>query len=132
MKRNFLSEIRRLEPKNPWKKYEGKFFNDQSWWLYLSKEWLDDLSSQGIEDRFEFVFSGSFSECFKFLEQRNLISYEAEQLAPYNGSVKQHTKVQADYRNKLIKECFERGAFETETWLIHHEILIDEISRGEN
>jgi hypothetical protein len=118
MKTGILTEIKRLDKRNPqkkynpYKKYEGKFLNEHQWILYLAFE---------KEDELEGCMFGSFSECFEYLEQINILSTEAEQLLPSNTSPSEFIACQKDYREKVIKECFSKGRFNTENWAIEDE-----------
>jgi hypothetical protein len=70
---------------------------------------------------FEDVMAGSFSECFEYLEEINILSSEAEELLPSNASPSEFIACQKNYREKVIKECFSKGRFHTKNWAIEDE-----------
>lgn len=124
MKKGFLSEVKRLHSKNyPFQKYEGKFFNDEHWRLFIRMGCLPEYPDD--DDIFECLLHGSFSECLKYLEEHNILRLEVEKNLLPNTSVAQYYKSQKDYRQKIIKNCFEIGEFETDNWSIHNYKLYD-------
>lgn len=104
---------------------KGKFENDHLWYLYFDR-WA--VYPEPIKDNVE--LEADLRACLGFLELDGVFLFETQKLPenaffktlPISKYIVPDGNV-SDYCQKIVKECYRKGKFETPLWKIENNIV---------